>query len=143
MDLSFSLAPVSHDRALAVETPFSVMPKDPSSIRAYGFRGREPKPRAAPLSTLEQTVVALAAFDHRRTVEPAGRFCRFLYDVFGGSPSTKLANDRLEALRRFAVLYHYDGANVDPNERSAFLAAGFDCEAETEVRRLIDSLASC
>lgn len=140
MDVSFSLAPVSHSDAFAIETPFVSVQNNASSARAVRL-GRQPTPQAA-LTALEQTVVALAAFDHRRTVEPVGRFSQFLYSVFGGRPVTKLANERLDALRRFAVLYRYDGVDLARSERSAFLAAGFDRAAESEVRRLLDSIVT-
>jgi hypothetical protein len=94
------------------------------------------------LSSLEETVVALAAFDPRYTIEPPGPIGRLMVLIFGAKHSIKLASDRLEALRRYAVLYRHDRQDVDQQERSAFRYAGFGPAAEAEVRRLLDTLPS-
>lgn len=88
------------------------------------------------LSPLEQAVVALAAFDHRRSVDPPGRLDRFAQWLFGQAMSTQMADGRLEALRRYAVLARINGGMLSQAERDRFLAAGFSVRSAAEVERL-------
>jgi hypothetical protein len=92
---------------------------------------------AAPLTALERIVVALAYHDHWRSVQDPGRFGLFLFRLIGGRVPNRISDPKLEALRRFAVMYRHADAVLD-DERTRFSAAGFGPEAEDEVRRLVD-----
>ena len=52
---------------------------------------------------LDWRVVEMARTDGPRSINPDGRFNRFLRDFFGLPMTRKLANAKLEALRRFCV----------------------------------------
>jgi hypothetical protein len=55
------------------------------------------------LTDLEWRVVEIARSDGPRTINPEGRLTRFLREFFGLPISRNLANEKLEALRRFCV----------------------------------------
>ena len=55
------------------------------------------------LTDLEWRVIETARSDGPRSIEPDGRFIRFLRDFFGLPITRRLANEKLEALRRFCV----------------------------------------
>ena len=59
------------------------------------------------LSELEWQVVEIARRDGPRSINPDGRFARFLRDFFGVPVTAKLANKQLEALRRFCIRAWY------------------------------------
>ncbi len=83
-------------------------------------------PAATGLSALEWSVVALAQRDRVSSLTRPGRLSVALGSVFGGRRhSPHLADPRLEALRRIAVLSWHRGFAVPANELKAFLRAGF------------------
>lgn len=55
------------------------------------------------LTALEWRVIETARWDGPRSIKPDGRFTRFLRNFFGLPITRRLANDKLEALRRFSV----------------------------------------
>ncbi|MDE0879028.1 MAG: hypothetical protein OSB00_10265 [Sphingomonas bacterium] len=77
------------------------------------------------LSALEWSVVALAERDRLSTLRVPGRMAVAMRILFGDSPNPQLADPRLEALRRIAVLSWHHGYTIPSFEVSAFLAAGF------------------
>jgi hypothetical protein len=80
-----------------------------------------PKPD---ISNLEWSVIRLARVDRLWTIRAAGPLRRFWNMVVGrGNP--ELANPKLEALRRMAVLTWHYGFTVPGEDVSAFLSAGF------------------
>jgi hypothetical protein len=82
------------------------------------------------LDELERRVVLLS----RRDPRPAGRIgraaARAAHILFGGRETAGLADPRLEALRRFAVLLRIGGGHVASVEIERFVAAGF---AEAQI----------
>lgn len=82
----------------------------------------------ARLSALEWSVVAMAEQDSVSSLREPGRFWSALNSMFGMSRPTPLANDRLEALRRVAVLAWRHRWNVPKSELRAFVAKGFSLE---------------
>lgn len=76
------------------------------------------------LSRLEWIVVALAAKDHPSTLRRPGRIAIAMGELFGRSHNPRLADPKLEALRRVAVLTWHQGA-LDESESEAFEKAGF------------------
>ena len=55
------------------------------------------------LTDLDWQVVEMAKADGPRSMNPDGRFARFLRDAFGLPTARRLANAKLETLRRFSV----------------------------------------
>jgi len=80
--------------------------------------------RPARLSALEWAVVALARRDTLGSLRHPGRLSVALRAVFR-QHNPRLADERLEALRRMAVLSWHHGFTVPSREVAAFLAAGF------------------
>lgn len=78
------------------------------------------------LSALEWSVVALAQRDRIASLSTPSRLSIALGTVFGTRRSSPhLADPRLEALRRMAVLSWHRGFAVPASELKAFLRAGF------------------
>lgn len=81
-----------------------------------------PAPR---LSPLEWSVVAMAERDGLASIREVGRYTRALRDFFGFKQPNRLANERLETLRRVAIFAWQYGWNVPKSELKAFFEAGF------------------
>ena len=95
---------------------------------------------AAPrLSALEWSVVALAANDPLSSLRTPGRMAVAMGALFGDRRHPALADPRLEALRRIAVLGRHQGYTVAPAEIRSFVAAGF---SEDQYELVVDSLAA-
>lgn len=87
---------------------------------------RAPVEAAKPsLSALEWSVVALAERDTLSSLRAPGRLAVALAAIFGTSPSNRLADERLEALRRVAVHAWHHGFAVPELEMNALFGAGF------------------
>jgi hypothetical protein len=92
----------------------------------------------ARFGALEWSVVALAERDHPSSLGSPGRLAVALGAVFGvRRRSPALADPRLEALRRMAVLSWHRGDTVASAETEAFLAAGFTLAQHTLLRASI------
>jgi hypothetical protein len=84
---------------------------------------------ASGLSTLEWQVVAVAQGDPLSTLAPPSRLAATLRLLFGIEPGkSRLADPRLEALRRAAVLAWHKGYALPPHEVQAFHDAGYSPE---------------
>ena len=105
-----------------------------SAIGAVSAPQHDPVSRVAPL---ERSVVALARNDSRRSLRAPGRIDAFLRWIFGITPTNRLADPRLEALRRFAVLLRLRGDRLPAQETQSLIAAGYRHEALDEIRRMI------
>ena len=79
----------------------------------------------ARLSALEWSVVALAERDTIASLREPGRIAAALESLFGLNRPNKLANPRLEVLRRVAVFVWRQGWKVPKSELQAFVAEGF------------------
>lgn len=75
-------------------------------------------------SKLEWSVIRLARIDQLWTIRAAGRLRRF-WNWFVGRGNPELANPKLEALRRMAVLTWHYGFTVPGEDIANFLSAGF------------------
>lgn len=109
-------------------------------------------PAAAPkadipagFSALEWSVVMLARHDRPSSLREPGRFQKFLGRIFGDGFNRRLADPKLEALRRMAVLTWHHSYSVPKHELRAFFEAGFNADhyellgkrvAEVHVARL-------
>lgn len=82
-------------------------------------------PRTSGLSGLEWSVVALARRDTMSSLRQPSRIALAMGSLFGLRGRTALADPRLEALRRTAVLAWHRGDDIPTTEIRAFLEAGF------------------
>ena len=76
-------------------------------------------------SPLEWSVIRLARGDELSSLREPGRLGRFVNWLMGRGGSPELANERLEALRKIAVLSWHFGFTVPGEDVADFLAAGF------------------
>ena len=74
---------------------------------------------------LEWSVIRLARADSISTLRPAGRIRRFFSWLMGRTGEPGLANEKLEALRRMAVLSWHYGFTVPGDDVANFISAGF------------------
>ena len=93
-------------------------------------------------SALEWSIIRLSRMDRLWTIRPLGPLRRAWNWLVGrGNPA--LANDRLEALRRIAVLSWHYGFTVPGSDVADFLSAGFTPDQYellvTSVRRAVTS----
>jgi hypothetical protein len=92
----------------------------------------------AALTALEWSIVALAEKDRISSLREPSRILAALSSVFGLRRPNRLANDRLESLRRLAVYaWHYHW-NVPDSELREFIAAGFSLDQYQLVQTSID-----
>ncbi len=85
------------------------------------------------LSALEQSVVALAQFDPLSTTRAPGPLMRLLRGAFGIEPPNRLANKRLEVLRRYSVILRERSGRPEPCEVEAMKESGF---SEAKIREV-------
>jgi hypothetical protein len=80
-------------------------------------------------SALEWQVVAIAQRDRLSSLRAPGRLSVALGVLFGGAAGNpRLADPRLEALRRLSVLAWHKGDALPVSEIAAFKAAGFTAD---------------
>lgn len=79
-------------------------------------------------SGLEWSVIAVARRDRLSSLKQPSRIAAALGSLFGTWQNARLADDRLEALRRMAVLAWHKSYVVPVSELRAFLAAGFSLD---------------
>jgi hypothetical protein len=79
------------------------------------------------LSALEWSIVALAERGSLASLREPGRIATALGSLFGRR-DRRLADDRLEALRRIAVFAWHYSWKVPISELRAFVAAGFSLD---------------
>lgn len=82
------------------------------------------RPRAR-FSALEWSVVALAERDSLSTLQSPGRVAVALGTLFGSRLNPQLADSKLEALRKIAVLTWHQGYHIAESAIRGFLGAGF------------------
>jgi len=76
-------------------------------------------------SRLEWSIIRLARIDSLSTLREPGRWGRFVNWLMNRKGSPELANERLESLRRMAVLSWHYGFTVPGEDVASFLSAGF------------------
>ncbi len=91
----------------------------------------------APLTGLEQRVVALSLYDHPNSLASPGGVVRFLDWLFGLRPPNQLADRRMEALRRYCILLRLANGGPGVEEDERIRTAGFSERAVREARRLV------
>jgi hypothetical protein len=96
--------------------------------RAIMAAGEPTQPAGSRLSALEWSVVAFARHDNMASLREPGRIAAALDSLFGLRRDKRVANPRLEALRRIAVLAWRKGWQVPTSELRAFVGAGFSLD---------------
>ena len=91
------------------------------------------------LTELERSVIGIARHDGMATLRQPGRLSRWLGLVFGVRISPQLADPKLEALRRIAVLSWKRGYAIASAEVKAFVAAGY---SPAFYELVVDTIAS-
>lgn len=91
------------------------------------------------LSALEWSVVALARRDGLGSLSQPSRIAMAMGRIFGTGSDPRLADPRLEALRRLAVLAWRQGYVVPSSELKRFLAAGFTLDQFETMLKSITS----
>lgn len=91
------------------------------------------------LTPLEWKVVAIARNDSRASLRSLG-WQSWLTRMLFRQTNPRLADKRLEALRRLAVLTWHDGPAVTPDEIRALLDVGFTHEQHQAVDRHIRTI---
>jgi hypothetical protein len=76
----------------------------------------------------EWEVIVLAREDGLASLREPSRLARLLDRLFGAGINRRLANPRLEALRRFAVLAWHHGYTLPVSAMKAFKEAGFSMD---------------
>lgn len=89
------------------------------------------------LSPLERTTVLLSMHDGRCSLGQARRFDRVIGALFGITRPSRLADVRLEALRRYAVLLRLEGDAIDPAEAVGLQDLGFGAGQILAVKALL------
>jgi hypothetical protein len=98
-----------------------------------------PAAEPARFSPLEWSVIALAKRDRIASLREPGRISTAMGLVFGERPNPRLADPRLEALRRLAVLSWHYGYTVPGDAVRGFLSAGFTAR---QYELMVDSIAA-
>ncbi len=99
----------------------------------------EVEAKAPNLSALDWLVVALAKRDRLSSLREPSRLSVAMGTIFGSRGNPRLADERLEALRRIAVLSWHFGYTVPGREVERFLAAGFTPE---QYELVVDSISA-
>ena len=120
----------SNSDHLEIESICDLRPSSPAFSRPI-------HPQREVLSALEQCVVALSLFDHPSTIAPPSRFARFVGWVCGTYATNQLADERLEALRRFSILFRQSGGVLPTAEEERARDAGLSITALKEAGRLV------
>ena len=76
------------------------------------------------LGSLDWRVVEIARDDGPRSINPDGKLVRFLRAFFGLPVARSLANEKLEALRRFSVRAWYSDS-IRTTDLRALMDAGY------------------
>ena len=106
--------------------PARVQPHFAQQIAPVAFAATPANDTAKPdFTDLEWSVIRFARTDGLGTLREPGPIGRFWNWLIGRHGSPKLANERLEALRRMAVLSWHHGFTVNGDDVSEFLSSGY------------------
>ena len=108
-----------------------------TAVPAFAAPALVPAPSSPVFSAVEWSVIRLAKVDRLSTLREPGRLRRFIGWVTGIEASMPLANPRLEALRRMAVLSWHHGFAVPSDDVAEFNAAGF---SEDQYELMVSSI---
>jgi len=100
---------------------------------------RRPSTTMEGFSPLEWSVVALSERDRMSSLAKSGSIAVAFGGIFGHRHNPALADTRLEALRRVAVMSWHKGQAVSASEVRAFIDAGFSAGQYDTLRASIDA----
>lgn len=106
---------------------------------APAFRADPVPAETARLSALEWLAVGVSRTDRLSSLRRPGRLATTMGSLFGTWRDRRLADPRLEALRRIAVLSRHYGYTVPSGEVKRFIAAGFTAD---QYELVVDSVAA-
>ena len=87
------------------------------------------------LTALERLVIALSHNDPATSLKPQGPLARWIYGR--SARPLSLANPRLEALRRYAILHRTDAGTLARQEAEQLRLAGYDQHRIAQIDRLL------
>lgn len=91
----------------------------------------------AGLQPADRTVLRLSLRDPRSSLARPGALRTRALRLFGLGAPNALADPRLEALRRFGILFRCKGDRLSPREEDRLRAAGYTSDAVAEARGLV------
>lgn len=100
-------------------------------------RTQRAKTEPADFSALEWSVIALAQRDTLSSLGTPGRVSRAFGSLFGRGTSSRLADPKLEGLRRAAVHARHRGFAIPMSEIHHFHSVGF---SEAQMETLVTSV---
>ena len=103
--------------------PIALLGIPANDTEKHDFTG--PEVTQPDFSRLEWSVIRHARVDSLSTLREPGRFSRFVNWLMGRTGTPELANERLEALRRMAVLSWHYGFTVPGDDVANFFSKGF------------------
>ena len=117
---------------------------EPQTAEPIALTGVPANDTAKPdFSRLEWSVIRLARADGLSTLREPGRWGRFVNWLMNRRGLPSLANERLEALRKMAVLSWHYGFTVPGEDVAGFLSAGFSPDQyELMVRSIRAAISS-
>jgi hypothetical protein len=105
---------------------------------ASGERQDQAAPqRESGFSAIEWSVIAFARREPLSSLRESSRVARALASLFGFTRNSRLTDERLEALRRMAVLAWRSGYQLPTSELSAFQQAGFTLDQYDSLQATI------
>ena len=116
---------------------------EPQTAEPIALMGVPANDTAKPdFSRLEWSVIRLARVDSLGTLREPGRWGRFVNWLMGRNGTPELANERLEALRRMAVLSWHYGFTVPGEDVASSFSAGFSPDQYELMVRSISAAIS-
>jgi hypothetical protein len=99
-------------------------PDDEGSAPAHAELGTE----RADFTPLEWSIIRLAREHSLSTIREPGRLSRIFNWIIGRRGNPSLASERLEALRRMAIVSRHFGFSIPGEDVADFLSSGFTPE---------------
>jgi hypothetical protein len=113
--------------------------REPVAATAFTFAPVADADEVTGFAHHEWDIIELARNDGRGSLREPGRLTRMFHWLFGGNIIRRLADPRLETLRRLAVLSWHDGYAVPVSAIKSFKAAGF---SSAQLELLLASIAA-
>ena len=101
---------------------------DATDAQPVTVAGAPREPQEPEFTPLEWSIIRLARGHSLSTVREPGRLGRIFNWIIGRRGSVRLANERLEALRRMAIVSRHFGFSIPGEDVADFLASGFTPE---------------
>lgn len=102
-------------------------------------RASDSRPAARRLTAVEHNVVKVSLSDPLSSIREIGRVGSVLRLTIGVKGSNRLANDRLEAIRRFAVSRRLETGAAHARAVSSAEIAGIEAPVLAQIRNIVDA----